>query len=280
MSSMAETKAPRHKSALDPVSESWRKLPWRKLEHQMYRIQKRLFRAEERGNEQAVRQLQKLWRKSRAARLIAVRRMTQDNQGKRTAGIDGVQSVPPKQRWTMGEQIHPREWKRSQARLVRRVYSPKPGKDEKRPLGIPVRQDRAQQALGKSALEPAWEAKVEPNSYGFRPGPSGHDAIGAIFTAISKKDKDVLDADSKGCFAHIDQSALLTKLGGYPALHQAGNAWLQAGILTEGVFEPTEKGTPQGGVISPLFANIALLGRETAVRAAFTLKEKKPNFIR
>src|SRR5712692_1449670 len=119
MSSMAETKAPRNKSDLDPVSESWRKLPWRKLEQQVYRIQKRIFRAEERGNEQAVRHLQKLLLKSRAARLIAVRRVTQDNQGKRTAGIDGVKAVHPQQRFVMAEKIHPHEWRRSKARPVR-----------------------------------------------------------------------------------------------------------------------------------------------------------------
>lgn len=277
---MAETKAPRRKSDLDPVSESWRKLPWRKLEQHAYRIQKRIFKAEERGNQQAVRHLQKLLMKSRAARLIAVRRVTQDNQGKRTAGIDGVKSVHPKQRFAMVEKIHPKEWKHRKARPVRRVYIPKPGKDEKRPLGIPVMQDRAQQALVKSALEPAWEAKFEPNSYGFRPGRSCHDAIGAIFTAISKKDKYVLDADIKGCFDHIDHAALLKKLGGYPGLNQVCKAWLKAGILTEGVFEPTEKGTPQGGVVSPLLANIALHGMETAVRATFTFREGKPNFIR
>lgn len=118
---MAETKAPRHKGDLDPVSESWRKLPWRKLEQQVYRIQKRIFRAEERGNEQAVRHLPKLLMKSRAARLIAVRRVTQDNQGKRTAGVDGVKSVHPKQRLVMVEKIHPKEWKRRKAKPVRRV---------------------------------------------------------------------------------------------------------------------------------------------------------------
>src|SRR5438445_12215736 len=136
---MAETKAPRNKSDLDPVSESWRKLPWRKLEQQVYRIQKRIFKAEERGNEQAVRHLQKLLMKSRAARLIAVRRVTQDNQGKRTAGIDGVKSVPPKQRFDLAERIHPKRWKRSATMPARRVWIPKPGKPgEQRPLGIPV----------------------------------------------------------------------------------------------------------------------------------------------
>src|SRR6266566_58626 len=142
-----KTKAPRtkRKSPLDPESESWRKLPWRKFEQHVYRIQKRIFRAEQRGNQRAVQKLQKLLMKSRAARMLAVRRVTQDNQGKKTAGIDGVKSVAPKQRLDMVERIHPKHWKHLSPQPVRRVYIPKPGKDEKRGLGIPVMRDRGQQ---------------------------------------------------------------------------------------------------------------------------------------
>src|SRR6266566_9984807 len=168
---MAHTKAPKgeRKPPLDPASESWNRLPWRKLEQHVYRIQKRIFQAEQRDNTRAVHKLQKLLMKSRAARLIAVRRVTQDNQGKKTAGVDGVKAVKPAQRLAMAEHIHPTHWKQIKARPVRRVYIPKPGKLEKRPLGIPVMETRAHQALVKLALEPAWEAKFEPNSYGFRP---------------------------------------------------------------------------------------------------------------
>src|SRR6266567_7625242 len=112
---MAHTKAPKgeRKPPLDPASESWNRLPWRKLEQHVYRIQKRIFQAEQRDNTRAVHKLQKLLMKSRAARLIAVRRVTQDNQGKKTAGIDGVKSVHPKLRFAMAEKIHPNYWKRS-----------------------------------------------------------------------------------------------------------------------------------------------------------------------
>ena len=130
---MAQTKAPKIKQALDPESESWNKLPWRTLEQHVYRIQKRIFKAKEHDNQRAVHKLQKLLMKSRAARLLAVRRVTQDNQGKKTAGIDGVKSVPPRQRLEMVECIHPKHWKNIKAHPVRRIYIPKPGKVEKRP---------------------------------------------------------------------------------------------------------------------------------------------------
>src|SRR5947209_15513777 len=109
---MAQTKAPRKRQTPDPESESWNTLPWRTFEQHVYRIQKRIFKAKQRGNQRAVHKLQKLLMKSRAARLLAVRRVTQDNQGKKTAGVDGVKSVPPKQRLTMANGIHPQYWKR------------------------------------------------------------------------------------------------------------------------------------------------------------------------
>src|SRR5438128_3534202 len=123
-SRITKTKAPRikEKLPLDPESESWRKLPWRKFEQHVYRIQKRIFRAEQRGDQRAVQKLQKLLMKSRAARLLAVRRVTQDNQGKKTAGIDGMKSVKPAGRLAMAERIHPKHWKQMKIKPVRRVY--------------------------------------------------------------------------------------------------------------------------------------------------------------
>src|SRR5258708_11212011 len=233
-----------------------------------------------RGDKRGVEKVQKLLMKSRAARLLAVGRVTQDNQGKKTAGVDGMKSVKPAGRLVMAEHIHPKHWKQMKAKAVRRVYIPKPGKLEKRPLGIPVMETRAHQALVKLALEPAWEAKFEPNSYGFRPGRSCQDAITAIWTIINHKAKYVLDADLKGCFDNINHEALLRKLNAYPALSRTIRGWLKAGAMDNGVFEETTSGTPQGGVISPLLANIALHGMETQVAQAFTYREGKPNFVR
>src|SRR5260370_21614055 len=194
---MTETKAPRRKQKPppDPESESWRKLPWRKFEQHVYRIQKRIYRASERGTTRAVHKLQKQLMKSEAARFLAVRRVTQENQGKKTAGIDGIKSVHPKQRLVMAASIHPKHWKGKNVHPVKRVNIPKPGKAENRPLGIPIMETRAQQALVTFALEPQWEAKFEVNSYGFRQRHSCPDPIEALSNNVRSKAKYVLDAD-------------------------------------------------------------------------------------
>jgi RNA-directed DNA polymerase len=194
--------------AEDQPIEDWAQLPWRKLEAHVYRLQKRIFRAASRGNVRAVHSLQRLLMKSEAARCLAVRRVTQDNHGKNTAGVDGIKSVSPERRPLFVALLrHPAAIK---PRPVRRVWIPKPGKPgEFRPLGRPVMLDRAHQALVKLALEPEWEAKLEPNSYGFRPGRSVHDAIQAVFGATCLKAKYVLDADIEGCFNNIAHQPLL-----------------------------------------------------------------------
>lgn len=279
---MAERKAPKVKVKCDPESEAWNRLPWRKLEQHVYRIQKRIYQAQKHDNERAVQKLQKLLMKSEAARLLAVRRVTQDNQGKKTAGIDGIKSVPPKGRQLLAQQIHPKNWRQQEARPVRRVWIPKPGKpNERRPLGIPTMLDRSKQSLAKLALEPEWEAMFEPNSYGFRPGRSCQDAIGAIFNAIRCKPKYVFDADIAGCFDNISQKALVEKLHIYPAMRQAIQAWLEAGVMDGVEFAKTDKGTPQGGPLSPLLANVALHGMEAMVAEGYTSKSsEKPILIR
>jgi RNA-directed DNA polymerase len=279
---MAERKTSSPEETLE-MSGAWRELPWRKLEQHVYRIQKRIYRASQRGNSRQVEKLQKLLLKSEAARLLAVRRVTQDNQGKKTAGVDGIKAVPPKGRFLMVKQLHTKHWKfRKKPQPVRRVWIPKPGKAEKRPLGIPTMMERAKQALVKMVLEPAWEAKFEPNSYGFRPGRSVHDAIGAIFNGIRYKPKFVFDADIKGCFDHIDHQALLKKLDTYPKLTHLIRGWLKAGVMEGLDFTPTEQGTPQGGVISPLLANVALHGVEEIAKEGYKESRavEKPILVR
>ena len=216
--------------------------------------------------------LQKTLIRSWSAKCIAVRRVTQDNQGKSTAGVDGVKSLTPKQRTKLVGKLRIT----GKAKPTRRVNIPKPGTTETRPLGIPTINDRALQALVKIALEPEWEAKFEPNSYGFRPGRSCHDAIGAIFASISIKAKYVLDADIAKCFDRINHNTLLDKINTYPSLRKQLKSWLKSGVMEVGNLSQTNEGTPQGGVISPLLANIALHGMEERIKQyAETLKGAK-----
>ncbi|MBA2749267.1 MAG: group II intron reverse transcriptase/maturase, partial [Tatlockia sp.] len=240
----------------------WSDINWRKLERSVFKLQKRIFQASNRGDVKLVRRLQKLLISSRAAKALAVRRVTQDNQGKKTAGVDGLKSLTPTQRLTLVKIIK----LSMKVKPTRRVWIPKPGTEEKRPLGIPTMDDRARQALVKLALEPEWEARFEPNSYGFRPGRSCHDAIGAIYIAINQKAKYVLDADIAKCFDRINHDALLLKLNTYPTLRRQIRAWLKAGVMDGKEIFPTTEGTPQGGVISPLLANVALHGMEELIK--------------
>jgi RNA-directed DNA polymerase len=241
---------------------NWKDIPWKKFQRHIYRLQKRIFKASQRGDVGTMRRLQKLLMKSFAAKCLAVRRVTQDNQGKSTAGVDGVKSLTPNQRLELVKTLK----LGTKAKATRRVMIPKPGKAEKRPLGIPTMADRALQCLVKLALEPEWEAKFEPNSYGFRPGRSCHDAIQSIYTSINQCPKFVFDADISKCFDQIKHDALLYKLNTYPAMRRQVKTWLKAGYIYNHQWEPTPSGTPQGGVISPLLANIALHGLEERVR--------------
>jgi RNA-directed DNA polymerase len=257
---------------LNNQTVEWKDLNWRKLEKVTFKLQKRIFQASGRGDVKAVRKLQKTLIRSWSAKCIAVRRVTQDNQGKNTAGVDGVKSLNPKQRINLVGKLK----LTGKSKPTRRVMIPKPGTTETRPLGIPTINDRALQALVKLALEPEWEAKFEPNSYGFRPGRSCHDAMVAIFNNIRYKAKYVLDADIAKCFDRINHKALLSKIHTYPTMSRQIKIWLKAGYCVQGNSFPTDDGTPQGGVISPLLANIALHGMEERVKQfAETLKGSK-----
>jgi RNA-directed DNA polymerase len=251
-------------TALCPMY-AWQDIPWPKAERAVFKLQRRIYRASRRGDVKTVHKLQRLLMKSWYAKLLATRRVTQDNRGKRTAGVDGVKSLTPPQRLRLAQTLS----LSPKVQPVRRVWILKPGTTEKRPLGIPVMADRAGQALAKLALEPEWEAKFEPNSYGFRPGRSCHDAIEAIHASINQQDKYVLDADIEKCFDRIDHHALVTKLHTFPALRRTITAWLKAGVMDGEELFPTETGAPQGGVLSPLLMNVALHGLETAITTAF-----------
>jgi RNA-directed DNA polymerase len=270
-------------STLTTGVQEWRDIPWPKVERAVHTLQRRIYRASQRGDRKVVHRLQRLLMSSWSAKCLAVRRVTQDNQGKKTAGIDGIASLEPAERLHLVATLT----LDAKPQPARRVWIPKPGTDEQRPLGIPTLSDRALQALVKLALEPEWEAQFESNSYGFRPGRSCHDAVEAIFESIKQAPKYILDADIAKCFDCINHEALLDKINTFPQLRRLLKAWLKAGVLDGTTLFPTAQGTPQGGVISPLLANIALHGMEEVLQAAFPVKRKNgkvtsrtPNLIR
>lgn len=157
---------PNHTEPLGKSDLKWKDIDWKALERRVYKIQKRIYKASQRDDVRTVRRLQKTLINSWSAKCLAVRRVTQDNQGKKTAGVDGIKSLSPEARLFLVNELK----LESKTKPTRRVWIPKPGTEEKRPLGIPTIKDRALQALAKMVLEPEWSAKFEPNSYGFRPG--------------------------------------------------------------------------------------------------------------
>jgi RNA-directed DNA polymerase len=242
----------------------WHAIDWRAVEDDVRRLRHRIFTASQAGDLKRVRNLQKLMLRSRANTLVSVRRVTERNAGRLTAGIDGQVVVTARDKARLVTWVHHQSgsW---QAQPVRRVFIPKAG-GKQRPLGIPVIVDRVLQARVVNALEPEWEARFEPKSYGFRPGRGCQDAIGAIYLTLKGKNPQrrwILDADLAAAFDRIDHSHLLAALGTFPA-RELVEQWLKAGVLDQGRFAATEEGTPQGGVVSPLLLNIALHGMEQA----------------
>ena len=244
----------------------WHAIDWRRVEGDVRRLRQRIFAASKAGDLGRVRNLQKLMLRSRANTLVSVRRVTERNAGRLTAGVDGEVVLTPEAKMNLADRAHQMA-EPFKAQPVRRVYIPKRGSSTKRrPVGIPVIFDRCHQARVVNALEPEWEARFEPRSYGFRPGRGCHDAIDAIHRTScgqSTKRQWVLDADLAGAFDQIAHDHILTMLGTFPARGMVAQ-WLKAGVVEHGRLHRTEEGTPQGGVVSPALLNIALHGMEKA----------------
>ncbi|SDS60913.1 RNA-directed DNA polymerase [Streptomyces sp. TLI_053] len=250
----------------------WHGIDWAECEENVRRLRQRIFKATQDGDLKKVRNLQKLMLRSRSNTLVSVKRVTQQSSGRMTAGIDGERALTPVARGKLAAEVHrsSQPWK---ARPVKRVFIPK-SNGKQRPLGIPVIRDRVLQARVKNALEPEWEARFEPRSYGFRPGRSCQDAIAAIFWTVKGKAPKrlwVLDADLAAAFDRIDHDHLMTSIGQFPA-RDLIRRWLKAGVIDRGRFAPIEEGTPQGGVISPLLMNVALHGLEQAAGCRYTVR--------
>lgn len=246
--------------SIQPWEEGpWHELPWKKFERVAFRLQKRIYKAKQRGDERTARNLQKLLMKSRAARFLAVRRVSQLNSGKRTAGIDGQAHLTVPERYQIVEQLsEAHQWNHQGLREI-----PIPKADgSQRLLKIPTLRDRAWQTVVAMALEPLAEATFHANSYGFRPGRGCWDAQRVLWSRTRKRTSNfsglIYELDIKKCFDRIDHQDLIKRVE-LPKPYQEG-LWraLKAGIHPD----YPEQGTPQGGPISPLLANIALNGIE------------------
>ena len=246
--------------ALSGTPQQWHDIDWCRVQRNVRAMQVRIAKACREDNWRRVKALQRMLTRSRSARYLAVRRVT-ENQGKRTAGVDRVLWDTPDAKWKAANGLKRHGYK---PRPLRRVFIPKSNGKE-RPLGIPTMTDRAMQALYLLALAPIAETKGDPNSYGFRIERSTADAMGQLFVCLSKKVSAqwILEADIQGCFDHINHDWMLANV---PTDKVILRKWLKAGVIHKGQLQATDAGTPQGGIISPTLANMALDGLETQLK--------------
>jgi RNA-directed DNA polymerase len=257
----------------------WHAISWQKANQNVRRLQARIVKATQEGRWGKAKALQRLLTHSFSGKALAVRRVT-ENQGKNTPGVDEEIWDTPMKKATAIRKLKQRGYK---PLPLKRVYIPK-SNGKKRPLGIPTMKDRAMQALYLLALEPIAETKADPNSYGFRPQRSTADAIEQCFKTLSCKRMAewVLEGDIKACFDRISHDWLLANI---PTDKAILRKWLKAGFMEQGILHPTDEGTPQGGIISPVLANLALDGLEKRLIAQFHTSQRvrsrnKVNLVR
>ena len=238
----------------------WHSIDWAKCNQEVRRLQTRIVKATREGRHGKVKALQWMLTHSVSGKALAVKRVT-ENQGKKTPGVDGETWSTPVDKSQAVLSLKRHGYK---PMPLKRIYIPK-SNGKKRPLGIPTMKDRAMQALYLLALEPISETTADGRSFGFRPKRSTADAIGQSFTALAKETSAqwILEGDIKGCFDNISHDWLLDNV---PMDCKILKAWLKAGYMEKRQLFPTEAGTPQGGIISPVLTNLALDGLEAQLK--------------
>jgi len=250
------------------AATAWLQIDWTRIQRLVSRLQARIVKAMKAGRWHRVRSLQRLLANSFAAKLLAVKRVC-SNRGKRTAGVDGIVLATPKARWRTAQQLNAKDYA---PQPLKRIYIPKKN-GKRRPLGIPTQADRAEQALEQLAVDPVAESLADPCSYGFRKERSTQDAMAGGFLSLCRRYSAewILEGDIRGCFDELSHAWLLEHL----PIHKGKlRAWLKAGFMERGVFHPTVDGTPQGGIISPTAANMALDGLDRLLQARFRGRHK------
>jgi RNA-directed DNA polymerase len=260
------------------LCQIWTNINWPQVEKSVNKLQTRITKAVLQNKWNLVKRLQYLLTHSYFAKLLAVRRVTQ-NKGKRTSGIDSEKWLTPSSKTRASHNLTDKRYK---AKPLKRVFIDKPGKKKKRPLGIPTMYDRAMQSLYALALEPIAETMSDTKSFGFRKHRSTKDACEQIFRCLSRKYSAqwILEGDIKGCFDNINHQWLLTNI---PMEKSTLTQFLKAGFIYKRHLNPTKAGTPQGGTISPILANLTLDGLEKLLLAEYPKRSKnstKVNFIR
>lgn len=261
------------RNIVSPLPPDWHSIEWKSVTRRVRRLQVRIAKAAKECNWRKVRLLQRLLTKSSCAKAIAVKRVT-ENRGHKTPGIDGKLWSTPEAKMLALNNLSPKGYR---AKPLRRIHIPK-ANGGNRPLGIPTMADRAMQALFLLALEPVAETTGDQNSYGFRPHRSTKDAMAQCCNALSRPHSPewVLEGDIRGCFDNISHEWLLKNV---PLNRKILKQWLKAGFIDMCRLFPTEAGTPQGGIISPVLANLTLDGIEELLHEQFP-RRRKVNFIR
>ena len=251
-----------------PITTDWKSINWNKVNRHATSLQGRIYRASRENDKKRVRDLERQLMRSNSTLLIAINRVTQENKGKYTPGIDGFRATSDKARGELYDMLRGRKMKLHRPKPVLRKYIPKKN-GKLRSLGIPTIKDRVYQEIIRMAMEPEWEAKFEPVSYGFRPKRRQHDAIRRNYYNIqSGKWCWIFEGDFKACFDTLSHEFILKQVRNFPHYNLV-KRFLKAGYVDNGVFYETTKGTPQGGLLSPLLANIALHGMETSLGISY-----------